>query len=177
MELNNYKVYLWGMPGAGKSTIGKKIAHKLNIQFIDLDKVIEKTEQRSIPEIFSSSGEEYFRKIEANCLKSLDDSAAIVATGGGAPCFLDNAEYMLQNGFCVFLDAPMALLSDRLIDSIANRPLIEGLNSKSEIQNKLQSLYNERIAHYNKAQFKVLSHHADLNLLLNAINDWFNSEI
>ncbi|MFN8889873.1 MAG: shikimate kinase, partial [Cyclobacteriaceae bacterium] len=90
------KIFLIGLPGSGKTTLGKQVASHLSIPFVDLDAAIEKAEQRTIPEIFKQSGENYFRKIESDLLKKWAESTTdfLMATGGGAPCFFDNVEVM-----------------------------------------------------------------------------------
>ena len=77
-------VILTGMMGVGKSTIGKKLARKLKLKFIDIDRLIEKKEKSSISEIFSQNGESYFRKIEKNItLEELKKDNCVIALGGG----------------------------------------------------------------------------------------------
>src|SRR5436189_5502924 len=93
-NLQRMKIFLIGMPGAGKSTLGRPLAAALNLPFVDLDKEIEKHEQKSIPEVFELRGEDYFRKSESTLLKSWAESnrSFVLATGGGAPCFHDGIE-------------------------------------------------------------------------------------
>ena len=98
------KIFLIGLPGSGKTTLGKQVASHLSIPFVDLDAAIEKAEQRTIPEIFKQSGENYFRKIESDLLKKWAESTTdfLMATGGGAPCFFDNVEVMNRAGITFF---------------------------------------------------------------------------
>ena len=88
------KIYLIGLPGCGKSTLGKQLSQKLNIPFIDLDAQIEKEERMLIKEIFKLRGESTFRKIESHLLKKIseENEQFVMATGGGAPVFFDNME-------------------------------------------------------------------------------------
>jgi shikimate kinase len=88
------KIFLLGFMGSGKSTLGKKLANKLNVPFFDLDKIIEEQIGISIAEIFKTKGEEYFRTLETQVLKQLIYKQAkfVIATGGGAPCFNNNIE-------------------------------------------------------------------------------------
>ena len=134
------KIYLIGMPGSGKSTVGKKLAHKLGIKFIDTDKVIEKEENRKISEIFSTSGEIYFRDLESKKLLELMPlDNVLISTGGGVVVRSKNQK--LMNGLIIFLDTNPMLLKRRL-ELSKNRPL---LNSYS-----VDYLYKNRIESYRK---------------------------
>lgn len=110
------KIFLVGMPGSGKSSVGKLLAESLRIPFIDLDTIIEKEAGRAIREIFSTQGEARFRELERDALLKVisEKDRFIVATGGGAPCFFDNLEHMKKNGKVVFLDLPMSTIAQRL---------------------------------------------------------------
>lgn len=134
------KIYLIGMPGSGKSTVGKKLAHKLGIKFIDTDSVIEKEENKKISEIFETDGEIYFRDLETKKLKELQEAdEVVISTGGGA--VVRNKNQKLMNGLIIFLDTNPMLLKRRLEVS-SSRPL---LNSYS-----VDYLYKSRIESYRK---------------------------
>ncbi|MFN3315349.1 MAG: shikimate kinase, partial [Raineya sp.] len=134
-------IFLVGMPAVGKSTLGKKIAQKYSLQFIDLDKYIENAQKKSIPEIFETSGEAFFRKLEAeNLAEVVQIKNAIVATGGGTPCFYDNMSLMLQVGKVVFLDFSLELIIERISQNNLARPMFAG-KSKKEISEKIKNLY------------------------------------
>ena len=98
------KIFLIGLPGSGKSTIGKSLALELSYPFIDLDLDIEKAEGRTIKQIFKQMHEGYFRQLESKALKKYCQSqdSFVMATGGGAPCFFDNMEQINQAGKSVF---------------------------------------------------------------------------
>ena len=90
--------------GCGKSKLGKALANKLEVPFLDLDTLVETINQQSIPQLFENLGEEGFRLKEKEALQqSAMDNNAIVATGGGAPCYFDNMNWMNKNGITVFL--------------------------------------------------------------------------
>ncbi|MFM8739263.1 MAG: shikimate kinase, partial [Cytophagales bacterium] len=98
------KIFLIGLPGSGKTTLGKQLAERLNIRFVDLDTEIEKSEGESIALIFKRFGEDHFRKAESTQLQkwaNLNEDF-VMATGGGAPCFFDNMEVMNQSGTTIF---------------------------------------------------------------------------
>ncbi len=109
-------VYLIGMPGAGKSTVGKALAAKLNRPFLDLDAEIEKMAGQTIPEIFEKLGEVYFRNLETKALIEISSSEEklIIATGGGTPCFADNLQFMQLKGKVLYLKASPEMLTERL---------------------------------------------------------------
>ena len=116
------------MPGAGKSFWGKKIASALYKDFFDLDMEIEKQEQKSILQIFRDEGEKYFRQKESEILKSfVDRKNFVLATGGGTPCFFENAEWMKKIGLTIWIDEPVIVLVQRLKTEKSQRPLIRDL--------------------------------------------------
>lgn len=139
--------------GAGKSYTGDKLAKLLGISFYDLDEFIEKQEDKSISEIFKTSGEQYFRKLEEKYLKQLikENNDAVISTGGGTPCFFENAETMLNKGLVIYLQADENVLFKRIKNS-THRPLIRQ-KSKDEILKFIQQKVKERTPHYKKAHF------------------------
>ena len=96
-------LFIIGFTGVGKSTFGKQIAHYLNKKFIDLDHAIEQKCEKKIVQIFDENGEEFFRILEREVLLNLDIKNAVIACGGGTPCFFDNLDWMNLNGKTVFL--------------------------------------------------------------------------
>jgi shikimate kinase len=118
------KIYLVGFMGAGKTTVGRELAARLDVPFFDLDDLIEAAETMSIKEIFAGPGEPYFRKRERDILratKHLDN--AVVATGGGTFTFDENIQFIQGEGLSVYLAAPYQLLRNRIGDKAAERPL------------------------------------------------------
>lgn len=149
------KIYLIGMPGCGKSTFGRKAAEQLDMNFIDLDTEIINYRQKSINDIFEQEGEPSFRKIESKLLKSItaDKDHFIMATGGGAPCFFDNMEFMNSHGITFYIDTSIALLLERLsLKGINKRPLLKKMGSEN-LEPGLKDKLNERLPFYTKAQF------------------------
>ena len=108
-------IYLIGMMGSGKSTVGKILAEKMELLFIDLDSEIEKTGGKSVSEIFNQDGEDHFRKLESEELKQYSES--VVACGGGIILDEENRQYINENGVAVLLTASMDELFKRLSDS------------------------------------------------------------
>lgn len=128
-------VYLVGMPGAGKTTIGRQLARRLGRTFRDLDHEIEASTGVGIPIIFEFEGESGFRKRESEMLALLASaSGQVVATGGGAVLRPENREAMKRSGVVVYLSAEPAVLYERTrLDQ--NRPLLR-------VENPMQTLVN-----------------------------------
>jgi shikimate kinase len=142
-------IYLIGMMGSGKSTVGKPLSEKMHKPFIDLDSEIEKGTGKNISEIFDIDGEEQFRKIETKQLKQYSES--IVACGGGIVLKDENREFINENGVTILLTASMEELSHRLSDS-GNRPLLADDNTEEA----LTKLWLERQLNYlNTADFTI----------------------
>lgn len=151
------------MPGSGKSFFGQELAAYFNYPLIDLDREIEVREERGIADIFATEGEEYFRKIEAQLLRSITEKHEhmILSTGGGTPCFHDGISYMNANGVTVFLETPRDLLIERLSQN-NDRPLMAG-----DIQQKVDHLLASRLKYYQQAH--ILIDHRDPDLLAELI--------
>ncbi|PLV59090.1 bifunctional shikimate kinase AroK/3-dehydroquinate synthase AroB [Thermotoga sp. KOL6] len=136
------KVFLVGMMGSGKSTIGKKVAEILDLQFVDMDEEIEKREGKSIKRIFEEDGEDYFRLKEKELLKELiQKDNVVVSTGGGVVTDPENRA-LLRRTKTLFLYAPPEELVQRV--TVENRPLLsEGKEKIYEIWEKRKSFYAE----------------------------------
>jgi len=134
-------IYLIGMMGSGKSTVGKTLSEKMHKPFIDLDSEIEKGTGENISEIFDIDGEEQFRKMETKQLKQYSES--IVACGGGIVLKDENREFINENGIAILLLATMGELTQRLSNS-GNRPLLADDNTEEA----LTKLWMERQIDY-----------------------------
>lgn len=116
-------IYLCGFMGCGKTTVGKIIAKKLGLAYLDSDEEIIKKEAMTIPEIFDKMGEPYFRKSEAETIKSFTGHKAVISCGGGAMLNYDTANYVSENnGIIIFIDVPFDVCYKR-IKGDSNRPL------------------------------------------------------
>lgn len=142
-------IVLIGMPGSGKSTIGKALAQTLNMAFVDTDEVIVEKAQTSIPEIFAKQGENAFRDLETDAIFEVcKNQHAVIATGGGAVLREENVKLLRQNGRIYFLDRPLSS-----IEATADRPL-------SSSREALQQRYKERYDIYvSSADVHVVSNH------------------
>ncbi|MBP9596656.1 MAG: shikimate kinase [Fusobacteriaceae bacterium] len=135
---------LIGFMGSGKSTVGKILAEKLEMKFLDTDLEIEKEQGRSVQDIFSEKGEEYFRKLENEMSKKLStENNTIISTGGGIILNKENIEYLKKDGVVFFLDVAKKTLYKRLISS-KGRPLLEG----DELWSKINNVLGERLERY-----------------------------
>ena len=161
------KIFFIGMPGSGKTTMGLQVAAELMMDFVDLDKEIERHERKSVPEIFLEHGESYFREVESRLLHewAASPKSFVMATGGGAPCFFKGIEVINKSGLSIFLDVPVAELVTRL-KSKNDRPL---LNSEAgEKEKVLNSLKDARYSCY--AQASIVLKNPDLNSILESIH-------
>ena len=144
LKTNKYdKIALIGMSGAGKTTVGKLLAEKMNYEFVDLDDQIEKIENKSISQIFADEGEEFFRQLETNMLNELiNNDKLVISTGGGIIKNEKNREFLKNNFFNIFLNVSIDEALERLQQN-ENRPLLLG-----NIKDKWQKLYDERLLLY-----------------------------
>lgn len=135
-------VVLIGMPGSGKSTIGKLLAKKLGMEFFDMDEYIEKVENKSIIDMFQL-GEEYFRDAETKASMELSNkSSKVISTGGGIVKRKINIDLLKKNGIVIFLNRPLEIIKRDI--NTSSRPLL-----KDGIQ-LLNQMYEERISLYKK---------------------------
>ena len=142
---------LLGMMGVGKTTLGKSVAKKQKLEFIDIDKNIEKKNLMTVKEIFNKKGEGFFRnEEEIEVLKSLKKSSSIISLGGGA--FLNNLlrENILKSAISVWLDIDVKTLNKRLMKN-KKRPLLNMNNNNK----KIQDLYDVRKGIYKLANHKI----------------------
>jgi shikimate kinase len=147
--------YLIGFMGSGKSSAGRFAARKCGVRFIDLDEWIEAREGKKVREIFKEKGEEGFREIEWMALHEVSEviGDTVVSTGGGTPCFFDNMEYMKSKGITIFLDLSSARLTDRLRNSLKDRPLLE--EAKGDLQTFIHQKLVERAPFYSQAEYTL----------------------
>lgn len=149
-------IYLLGFMGCGKSYLGKWLSEKFNLNFLDLDQFIEDSTQLSIPQIFSSNGEEGFREQEANLLrKTTDFNQYIISCGGGTPCFHDNMKWIKNHGISIYLKTSEELLFKRLNNQKTGRPLISSM-SDDDLRHFISIKISEREKFYEQADYLYL---------------------
>jgi shikimate kinase len=162
-------VYLIGYMGSGKTTTGKELAKRLGYRFIDLDSLIESKYKIEVSSIFRKYDEKSFRKIEHDTLLSTFlSSDAVIATGGGTPCFFDNMERMNQNGITVYIEMSNLSLFRRLSNSKRTRPLVEG-KSPNELKQYIQDHLEDRQPFYSQATINASGENLNLDELIEKI--------
>ena len=145
------KIFLVGFMGSGKTYWGKKWAQHYQVDFYDLDEVIEKDQKKTIAKIFEKEGEDRFRQIETDALKTFSfKDNCIIACGGGAACFNNNMQWMNENGFTVYLNAKPQFIYDKIFEEKNKRPLISKLNQE-ELFFFIEQKLKEREIFYNQA--------------------------
>jgi shikimate kinase len=151
-RLEGLNLYLVGMMGSGKSTAGRQLAAQLGYRFLDADQSLEQVAGRSIPEIFASEGEAGFRQLESAVLNQIASwHSLVVATGGGVVTRPENWGQMRQ-GVVIWLDAPEALLLQRLNADPTPRPLMAAADPAA----RLAALLAERRPLYAQADLHIV---------------------
>lgn len=147
---------LLGYMGSGKTHISKILSEKINFKFIDLDKEISKKKKQTIPEIFKTKGEIYFRKLEREVLEELlaTEKNAVLSLGGGTPAYYNNMEIINHNSKSIFLTASISTLTERLNKQKEKRPLIAHLTDEDLPEFIAKHLF-ERNTFYQKAQYII----------------------
>ena len=144
-------IFLYGPPGAGKSSVGKALAERLRLPFIDLDLEIEKSAGKTIPQIMNEQGEPAFRDLETETLKRIaNESPRVIALGGGALLREENRRYAEECGEVVFLETKIETLVERLRKEQDQRPLLSG-----NLEEKLRTLLEQRKGHYDSFAIRV----------------------
>ena len=161
-------IYLVGFSGVGKTTIGKKLSNKKNINFIDTDEEIEKNEGISIIDIFNSHGEKYFRELEILTLRNISDHC-IVSCGGGLPIFNRNMQYINENGKSIYLKSNASTIFSRVKRNIKFRPNLIKIKPNNLIEYIEKNLVKrEKI--YSRAHFTIDTSDLSINEVLRKID-------
>jgi len=139
---NNANLYLLGFMGAGKTSVGRRLAELLGWTFIDLDLEIEKREGMPISEIFRLRGEARFRVLELQELQRASEArSTVIAIGGGAFCSAENQAIIARSGISVWLDAPIDLLFARCGGDATVRPLFSGISEMAQLLERRRPFY------------------------------------
>lgn len=152
----NKRIYIIGLPGAGKTTAGRQLAKKLHLPFVDLDKYIEDAEGKTVPAIFEELGEQGFRSLESKYLQQYTNvnQRFVLSCGGGTPCFNNNMGFMNENGLTVYLNPPIYFTAQRLANSKRVRPLLA--NTKPEdLPAQIEEILSHRGPYYQQAKVIV----------------------
>ena len=144
-------IFLIGYMGAGKSAVGRALAHKYGLEHIDLDWRIEQRFHQKISDMFATIGEEGFRRRERNMLHEvMGMENVVVSVGGGTPCFFDNMEQMNAEGHTIYLQCSVDVLVERIIRSQNKRPIVAN-KTKEELMDFVAKHLAEREAFYMQA--------------------------
>jgi shikimate kinase len=161
------KIFLIGFMGSGKTHWARLLSAKLGLAFYDLDAVIVDQEKRSVADIFSEKGEEYFRYRETAALERITEGKEgfILSCGGGTPCFFNNIEYMKKSGKVIWLNTSVEALTQRLMKERKSRPLIREVD-ESELGRYIVRKLSERRMYYQQADVTVNEESVTLDELI-----------
>lgn len=164
------KIVLLGYMASGKSAVGKILAKKLNVQFIDLDSFIEEREQISIKEIFEMKGEIYFRKKEGEYLLELLNlnESSVISLGGGTPCYGNNMDFIKNKAVSFYLKASIDTIFDRLKNETSQRPLVASIGTENLKEYIAKHLF-ERAPYYDKANHTISVNQKSVNQVIDEI--------
>lgn len=165
-------VFLIGFMGSGKSKLGKKLASRLDMPFLDLDELIENEENMTISQIFNLKGEAFFREAEKSVLfRHFSERNILLSLGGGACCNDSSWKFLEQNGLIIYVKEPVGILFGRLKKERSNRPLIAHL-TEDELKSFIGKKLKERSVFYEKAHFIYEKEKSSLDFLVNQIKNY-----
>ncbi len=157
--------------GVGKSTIGRLLAKRLKIKFIDVDKIIEKNERKTIKQIFDENGEKHFRRLEKKItLKLLKNKKAVIALGGGAFINDEIRDKVLKKGVSVWLKVSLDRLYKRYKRN-DKRPLL----NRKKLDKEVRNIYLSRKKIYSLANFKINCDNIDKAKIVEKILDFYEN--
>ena len=154
-------IVLCGLTGCGKTSVGRHLAYLFGLGFIDTDKMIEEKEKNSIINIFNTKGEKYFRQVEKECIDSLSGiKKHVISIGSGA---VEHSMDSIKNlGYCIWLDVPINLITQRFIQDqnlLKQKPLLNLGSNQEDIKHglsvRLEELLQKRVPFYTKADLHL----------------------
>ena len=159
------KIYLVGFMAAGKTTVARALARRLDWQSVDVDELIEQRERQSVADIFAKRGEAYFRSLERQVLaEQMAPRHLVVATGGGTFADVQNRAVINNDGVSVWLDVPL----DRLIGRVP----ADGRRPLASDRAGFERLYHQRRAAYEQAHVRLDAGRASVDALVDQLVDW-----
>jgi shikimate kinase len=159
------KIYLVGFMAAGKTTLARALAKRLDWRAVDIDELIEERERQTVAEIFAKRGEPYFRAVERQILiEQMESRHLVVATGGGTFADVQNRAAIHQDGASIWLDVPL----DRLIDRVP----ADGRRPLAADRPGFERLYHQRRAAYEQAHVRLDAGRASVDALVEQLVDW-----
>lgn len=166
--MNKNIIVLVGMPGSGKTKVGRKLANTMNFRFVDTDQYIEREMEESITTIFESKGELYFRQLESELIQTLlnEKDNLVIATGGGLPCYNQNMDIIVAGSISIYLEVPVPVIAQRIQHS-THRPLLQTFSLDT-----LESLYAHRKAFYERALIHIpFTNNKPVSAILDRLNE------
>jgi shikimate kinase len=149
----NTTIYLIGYMASGKTTVGRELAGLLGFAFFDLDELMEEASGKTIHHLFDGPDGIEFRKLEREMLhKTFSFNNAVVACGGGTPCYFDNMEEMKKHGVAIWVCPPLQKMIDRLRSERHTRPLLAKVRDE-DLSTFVFNHYQQRIRCYRQAHF------------------------
>nr|WP_299384064.1 shikimate kinase [Allomuricauda sp.] len=167
------KVVLVGYMASGKSTLGRRLAQDLDLEFVDLDDYIEAQQQQTIKQIFEKKGEIFFRKLEHEMLQKVlgESDRLILSTGGGTPCYGTNMKTILEHAnSSIYLQLPVTALVERLAREKEQRPLVKDLDD-SELAEFVGKHLFERRNFYAQATYTLDCYNKTLEQLVDEVKE------
>ncbi|OGC07923.1 hypothetical protein A2230_04100 [candidate division WOR-1 bacterium RIFOXYA2_FULL_36_21] len=163
-------IVLIGFMGTGKSDVGKKVAEQLGFSYLDTDEVIEKTEKKKINDIFKENGERYFRDLETEVIRTLQDyDRFVIATGGGMVLRPENVQMLKQIGPLILLYTKPEVIFER-VKFVKNRPLIE----EGDKQERIREILKKREPLYEKvADYKIDTSNLTIDKVVKKVIEYF----
>ena len=163
--LDGRSVVLVGLMGSGKSTIGRKLAQVIDIEFFDSDTEIENASRMSVIDLFAVYGEPEFRALEQRVmLRLMEDGPRIISTGGGAFINPEVREAVLKGGIAVWLDADIDVLMER-VGRRETRPLLNNDDPEATMRNLMETRYPT----YAEAQIRVMSRNERKDIMVGEV--------
>lgn len=150
------KIFIIGMPGAGKTSFAKKWANHIGWKHIDTDDLIEEKHELSVSQIIENMGEAFFRGQEFIIIDEINQNqkdSLIVSCGGGLPCFGNQMEVLLRSGLVIYLDTPLEFILRNLENETDKRPLLKG----EKLKQLLEQIYKKRKGVYCRAHLSFVN--------------------
>lgn len=162
-------IFITGYMGAGKTTLGKRLAELLNYNFYDMDEIVEVSTGYSIRAYFEKFGESSFRQKEREILLShINDTDTVIATGGGTACYADNMDLMNRDGITIFIETKLETILNRLAGRIHQRPLLKNIPA-DQLPSFIQEHLKNRMEFYSKARIRVQEEEVDIEALVDTV--------
>ncbi len=163
-------IFLIGMMGSGKSSVGRVLAKLLRYSFLDLDTEIERVSAKTVHQIFTEDGEPVFRDLESSTAMQLDLSKPqVIATGGGFPLKKENLQWMRRNGIVIWLQADSSTILERIVEE--DRPLLPQPLRLEHIE----TILNKRLPVYQQADISIDANDGDPRAIAMDIKDIIES--